>query len=603
MIRRAGTVVGMRAHRLLSRPALAASLTALIVAAGCSSTSGTITPVGDAESSTDTDRTTTGEPGGDLRWGDCDGDDIAVERTVFRAARSAGLQCASLEVPVDHDDPNGATIELALGRYTAGDPDARLGSLVVNPGGPGGSGLEFLANAGMILPEALTDRFDIVSFDPRGLAASDDLECFTDEDRQRWIDENSDFDDTDPAAVQQEATRFETELLDGCRADDADLLANIGTASVIEDLDDIREALGEDRLNFLGMSYGTRIGAAYATRYPDRVRAVALDSPVTPSRSLAALSAGQSQGIAEAIASFIDWCDGEPSCPAGPDTAATLKTVAQQLEAAPIAADPDTGVDSLDADTFATAVITAMYDPSYSWPLAEAMTSLGPDSPQRSDAVMFLAGLAGMQYSRKPDGTYGNGFEIQTLVSCADAEAPVTQEQASMFADPVSAYFTDTPSATAGACTVVPTGDDLSIAVTDAADRLLVIGTVGDPATPYGWMAEMADALGVTKRITYRGSGHAVSLTNSCVAPQLAEFFLAPETFSPADCERNPDERDIYALFATQFESMGLSASITACIVEELRAEISPLALAAANASPESSEVVAQVSRIALGCR
>ncbi|NLA34845.1 MAG: alpha/beta hydrolase [Actinobacteria bacterium] len=591
----------MRVNRLLLRPIATAAVTALLVTTGCSSSGGTITRADATESPIETGGDSNEH--GSLRWGECDPDDIAVDDTVFRAAEAAGLQCASLEVPVDHAKPEGETIEIALGRYRAAQRADRIGSLVVNPGGPGGSGLEFLANAGMLLPAALTDRFDIVSFDPRGLAASEDLECFTEDERESWITSDPDYDEGDPVAVQQEATRFETELLDGCRDDDAELLANIGTSSVIDDLDAIREAIGDEQLSFLGMSYGTRIGAGYATRYPDRVRAIALDSPVTPSRSIAELTVGQSQGIAAAIAEFIAWCDADTTCPAGPDTAATIKTVAQQLDATPIAADPDTGVDSLDADTFSTAVITAMYDPSYSGPLAEALTSLDADSLQRNDAVTFLAGLAGMQHSRKPDGGYGNGFELQSLVNCADADAPLPQEQAATIADPVRAYFTDEPTAVAGACTIIPTGDQLPIEATSAADRMLVIGTVGDPATPYPWMAEMADALGVTKRITYRGSGHAVSLTNQCVAPQLATFFTAPTDFAPADCERNPDERDIYALFSTQFATLGLPASVTACIVEELRATVSPLALAAANSSPETSDVVGEISGIALRCR
>ena len=184
----------------------------------------------------------------------------------------ADLECGTLEVPLDPADPSSETIEIAVARAeSTGDERERIGSIVLNPGGPGGSGIEFLANAASAFPEELTDRFDLVSFDPRGVGESTPVRCIDDATKD---DQLSGDLSPDTPEEQDRALDDQEEFLDGCRENSADLLEHMSTADVAADLDELREALGEDRLTYLGYSYGTSIGAVYATLFPDNVRAL-----------------------------------------------------------------------------------------------------------------------------------------------------------------------------------------------------------------------------------------------------------------------------------------------------------------------------------------
>lgn len=574
----------------------ALSIAAIVAVSGCTSgKSGSISPQGD---SGDTGASTPDETGA-LDWSRCDGDTIAVESLVLNQAAAKGMKCASMEVPVDHEEPDGATITLALARVPATKPSERIGSLVFNPGGPGGSGLEFLASSAALISPDIAERFDLVSFDPRGLGASSPLECLTPDQREEWISRSSD----EVADTPEMALEFETAVAQGCEADDAALYANIGTDAVVEDLDLIREALGEDQLNFMGISYGTRIGALYASRHPDRVRAIILDSPVTPDRSLAALAGGQAASLAESLAQFYRWCDADPECALQPDAASAARSQAERLEVTPIEVEGENGLEQLDGSMFETALITAMYDPAMSQPLAEAIVALDASGAERERAAAFLLRLAGLQHSRQPDGTYGNGFEVQTLVSCADAEAPLSSQEAEQIAESTPTLLLPDDAEPSASCTILPTGGATEITTSTAAERVLVIGSVGDPATPYAWMSQMADALGTPKRITYSGTGHGVALSQPCVSAQLVAFLTDPVAFTPTDCEQNPDERDIYATIAGQFTDLGLPGSTIECIVEGLKERISPLAIAADDGSDIDSELLTEISRIAIGCR
>lgn len=572
-------------------PLRAAALVAALLVAGCTSE--------DTSRDPGSPTTDVGDPGS-LSWGGCSEFDIDADRTVIAAAEAGGLECATLEVPVDHDDPDGATTTIALARYAATDRTARIGSLLTNPGGPGGSGLQFLVNVGMILPADLRARFDVVSFDPRGLGASDPLECLSPDEREQWITTDDPL-DTDADAVEARAVRLEEEIVAGCVADDEDLFRNIGTDSVVDDLDLIREALGDEQLTFLGLSYGTRIGAAYATRYPERVRAIALDSPVTPSPSLADLTAGQQRGIERAVRAFVDWCSGNAECAIADDPLGTLRSVAVQLRDQPIEpSDPDDL--TLDDGTFTTAVITAMYDPAYSLPLAEAVDAIARRTGETDTAVGFLGDLAAMQWSRREDGTFGNGLEIQSLVNCADANDPLTRQEARSIDGRVDDLLLGMDLPITSSCTVVPTGTPPEIGDRGIGDRLLVIGTVGDPATPYEWMSEMADALGAAHRLTYGGNGHGPSLSRECVTGQLVSFLVEPAAFSATDCDASRTERDIYSTVSNQFIAMGLPESMTTCVVDRLRERVSPLRVAS-EGSDASSELVGVISGIVLACR
>lgn len=605
-----------RPVRPAARHALVAILAVSVVALTACSSSGRITPKSAGSPTTsagsdhgEDDSEDGGPPSfGTVRWDDCDPDDIAVSEDVFDSAEENGMQCATIAVPVDHAEPSGPTIDLALGRLPAtGRRSERIGSLVVNPGGPGGSGLEFLAASGLGVPTDLRDRFDIVSFDPRGVAASSPLDCLSEQQRAERVDTQT---STDPAVNRTEAAELEESIAEGCLADDADLYANMGTDEVAADLDDIRAAVGDDGLTFLGLSYGTRIAAAYAHQFPDNVRALVLDGSVTPSRDLVDSQSGQVRGIVRAFEAFVAACDADAACPLAPDTGAALDARAAALEAQPVVVRGDDGDDdeSLTKDKFVVGVITSLYDPSMSMALAEAVASLGGNDPDRAElGASFILDLAGRQSAQRPDGSYGNGFETQTIVNCLDADGPLGTEELPRvreLAGPIPALLDSDPAADAPSCQVLPTGTDLVIGPTGATDRLLVVGTEGDPATPIEWTAQMVEALGDPASITYGGSGHTASLTRSCVTDQVVRF-LVDAAVPPdlVDCPRDPDESDVYAQIAGQFETMGLGAEVGRCIAEALRREVDALSIVSLNGDDPDMAIVRELQNAAMSCR
>lgn len=592
--------------RLLPRTSLAALAVAALLSA-CA-TEGSITRSGPADGSRTerpTDTSGGASPGspadGDLVWGSCKDAEIALPDQVLDAAETAGMECGTLAVPVDPDDPDGRTIDLAVGILAAeGSSRDRIGSLVVNPGGPGGSGLEFLASAGLMFPEELRERFDVVSFDPRGIAASSPLDCLTQSERADAVDTES---PDDPQAAVARADELERAIAAGCENDDADLFVNMGTDAVVADLDLLREALGDEQLTFLGLSYGTRIAAAYATEFPDRVRALVLDGSVTPSRDPVDSSAGQAKGIIRAVQAFADGCNADPTCALAPDAMGRMAAVAAQLDAAPVELDDE----QLTKDKFVTGVITAMYDPSVAAALADAVAALeGTDADARERGGRFLAALAGQQSSKQPDGTYGNGFEAQTVVNCLDSDGPLDAADLPRVRElvgPIPAFLDTDPAADTPNCVHLPTGDDLQLGPTTATSRILIVGTQGDPATPIEWTSQMATALGSPQVIVYGGSGHTASLNRECVTTQVTTFFVDGALTSPTDCPRDPAEADIYALFAQQFAAMGLGDDVAQCIADGLRSRIDPLELVGMSDDDVDPALMRTMTEVALGCR
>ena len=590
---------------------VAALVLALSLVGACSSSNGKITLDRSATTSAaGSDETTTkgssGTTSGSLDWGSCSNVDIAASKDALTSAKQDGMQCATLEVPVDHAHPDGPTTELALARLpTTGSASKRIGSLIVNPGGPGGSGLEFLATSGLAIPAELRKHFDIVSFDPRGIAASSPLDCLTQTQRADLVDAKT---PDDPAQAVATAIADEQEIAAGCAADDDALFHHMGTDQVAADLDDIRAAVGDERLTFLGLSYGTRIAASYAAQFPDKVRAVVLDGSVTPSRDLAETQGGQIKGIVRALDTFVQQCNADATCAIAPDALGKLTAVNDALDATPLTVKTAEGDETLDQDKYQTGVITALYDPSVSMALADAVSALAGTDPARAqEAGKFLLDLAGQQDSKRPDGTYGNGFETQSVVNCLDADSPLEPAEVPKvreIAGSIPAFLDTDPAADSPSCTALPTGDGFDVTANAAKAHLLIVGTEGDPATPIEWTRAMADALGNPAVITYGGNGHTASLSRSCVTEQVTAFFIDGKVPSGLkDCPRDPEESDIYAQIANQFETMGLGADMGKCIADAIRGEIDPLGIISLNRDDADPAIVQKLQRAALSCR
>ena len=487
----------------------------------------------------------------------------------------ADLECGTLEVPLDPADPSSETIELAVARAeSTGDERERIGSIVLNPGGPGGSGIEFLANAASAFPEELTDRFDLVSFDPRGVGESTPVRCIDDATKD---DQLSGDLSPDTPEEQDRALEDQEEFLDGCRENSADLLEHMSTADVAADLDELREALGEDRLTYLGYSYGTSIGAVYATLFPDNVRALVLDGSVSPSATEEQQLLAQAQGFERTLANFVATCNADPACVIGPDASSAIAAARSSLATDPVEVRTDSGTRTLGPDLFDLAVATALYDTTLWGALAAAI-----DDVDGAGASTLLS-LVDRQVGRQPDGSYDNSTDAQTMVSCADSPERPSVDEATAAAERILAaaptFGGITAYGTLG-CLDWPTAANPLPTITGAgAPTILVVGTLGDPATPYEWAQQMADTLESAVLLTYEGDGHTAFLRGGpCVEEAVVAYLVdltvpSPGTRCPAQ-EADSGFTSIRDEVLAQFEEAGIPEDVAGCVVDGIIAEL-----------------------------
>ena len=435
------------------------------------------------------------------------------------AGESIGLECATLTVPLDYDAPDGEMVDIAVARASTADDDIRIGSLVFNPGGPGGSGIEFLTSAAAVVPPELSDRFDLVSFDPRGVGASTAIDC------EAAFDDDLTLlapgDDAGWDALLAEA-RGRT---DTCTTESVALEPYVGTNNAARDLDELRNVLGDEQLSYVGFSYGTRLGATYAELFPDRVRALVLDGAVKPTDDLALIGLEQGPGFDAAFQSFAAACDADADC-ALAELGRTLDVyaglVAEISELGSFATD--------DADRILTpgelqlGVVAALYSTQL-WPvLADAL--LVADTQQDGSLLQVLADS---YLGRQPDGTYDNSQLAGLSINCADDPARPQVEEVRAQAEVVAAasvFFADFLRARTGCIGTPDSIDPIAIGPAEGAAPILVIGTTGDPATPYEWAVEMAEALSSGVLYSVESEGHTAFLSVPCVDDVVISYLV-----------------------------------------------------------------------------
>ena len=511
--------------------------------------------------------TTDGSGGGtaeQVNWNRCKG----------KVTSLAGLECASLEVPLDPLQPKGDTIELALARKpSTGSASDRIGSLIMNPGGPGGSGLDFLANASTSFPDSLTEKFDLVSFDPRGVGESDPVRCLDDQQKDEQL-----TGDLSPDTPEEKARteRDQQELQQGCEQRNPELISHMSTADVAADVDQIRIALGDDKLNFLGYSYGTSIGATYATLYPDTVRAMVLDGSVSPSSTPEQEALVQATGFERTLASFVKSCDANPSCALGPDAAAAIASTRASLETDPVKVTDASGTRTLGPDLFDYGLATALYDSSTWGPVAQAIKDI------RSGGAETIFTLVDRQTGRQPDGTYDNSSDAQTMVNCSDAtERPTQAEADAAEAQIIQAAPTFGPLLGTGltSCNGWPTpANPIPTPSAKDAPPILVVGTVGDPATPYEWAQEMTSALGSAVLLTYEGNGHTAFLRGGqCIEDAVVDYLVdltVPKTDTRCPAQSDSDNFGGIKDLLIKELSASVPKDVATCIVEGMISEV-----------------------------
>ncbi|MHB8458454.1 MAG: alpha/beta hydrolase [Candidatus Limnocylindrales bacterium] len=457
-----------------------------------------------------------------MRWSDC----------------GNGFECGTVVVPRDYADPGAGTILLALIRLPAIDPAHRIGSLVVNPGGPGASGVDFVRNdAASLFPDAIRERFDIVGFDPRGVARSTPIRCVDNLDHFLAADPNPDT----PAEL---ATLLDGErsFVAGCERRDGDLLPYVGTLNVARDVDRIRSAIGDPALTYVGFSYGTLIGSIYADLFPDRVRALVLDGAIDPTVDLAHLREGQAVAFEGALDRFLADCARRTTCAfhnggrPGPAFDALMRRIdVRPLPAILLRDSRPVG------PTFAwDAVIGSLYAPQ-GWPLLAEALALA----QQGDGSYLLA-LADPLNGRNPDGSYSNLVDANSAVTCLDFPGPRN----------AAAYEAEVPRFTALAprlgalfayndvdCAFwpVPPARVPAPASGVGAPPILVVGSTGDPATPYAWAVALAHQLVSGVLITRTGEGHTGYAFSACVRAAADTYLLSLRPPAPGTtCPTSP---------------------------------------------------------------
>jgi pimeloyl-ACP methyl ester carboxylesterase len=441
-----------------------------------------------------------------LAWTDCGG----------------GFQCATLPVPLDPASP-GRTIDLAVVRARAHDAGRRIGTLVVNPGGPGVPAVAFLRNVASTLPATVRDRFDLVAFDPRGVGESDPIQCLDSLDPvfdQSFEPQT----DADHAALVSAMTT----LAQQCAARNGDLLAHVSTADAVRDLEQLRVALGEQRLSFVGYSYGTFLGASYAEAHPDRVRAFVLDGPVDPTMSARAVTLAQARGFEHVLDDFLADCSEHPGCAFhhGGRAARAYDALRAQAARTPLPTDDRDGR-TLNRTRFDAAVLQQLYLGRHAWPaLAESLAAA-----ERGDATTLLSG-ADSFVGRSDDGRDDHALESFWAVTCLDGpvvksvEAAADLERRAVALAPRLGAFVVNNSLP---CSVWPVRPRAPVGPLRAAGAppILVIGTTEDPATPLAQARALARSLRRGRLLVAAGEQHtSFDNGNECVDDIVTRYLV-----------------------------------------------------------------------------
>ena len=431
--------------------------------------------------------------------------------------------CATLTVPLDYRDAAGETLEIALLKAPAEDPDRRIGSLVVNPGGPGAPGTDYAAQAQAVFREPLLDAYDIVGFDPRGTGASNPVDCLSDDELDRYVAEDPDPDT--PAEV-TEYMRWVAAFGAGCAERSGELAAHVTTVEAARDMDVLRAALGESALTYFGASYGTKLGATYADLFPDKVGRMVLDGAVDLSIDSRRLSLEQAGGFETALRAYVEECVSRDDCVLGDSVEAGLdriKRFLDEVDAEPLPTDSDR---ELRVGNAFYGIVLPLYNRQY-WPILDQ--ALGAAFEGDGSALLLLSDL----YHSREGGRYvDNSAEAIYAINCLDdpyaipasevpAQIPAFEKVAPTFG---SVFAWGLTSCLGTEVESTERDRDIDAA---GAPPILVIGTTRDPATPYQWAVNLAGQLDSGVLVSRDGDGHTgYNAGNACVDTAVEDYLL-----------------------------------------------------------------------------
>lgn len=436
--------------------------------------------------------------------------------------RKLSFACGTVEVPLDYDHPDGDKVTLYLVRVRLAGQHNRIGSLLVNPGGPGGSGLDAAVGLSLQLPTDVLSRFDLVGFDPRGVGLSDPIQCISDSFKDQIT--AADPDARTPAEFAAQV-RLSQQIATQCSDKYGDKLGNFNTVETARDMDMIRQALGDKKMTYLGFSYGTLLGAVYAQLFPQRIRALVLDGAVDPTQDQVAAGEGQAKGFQNAFNQFAAACRAQgKKCPLGSDPRGFVTTLMKKATASPIPSSKPGEQRRATGGNVQLAVISALYDQS-KWP--DLSSALAAASKGNAQGVLALDD----QYNERDDsGHFTNILDANITINCNDMNGKLSQATIkAKLADWRKKYPLFGASQALSLLTCQSWQQDRhpipQIQATGSAP-VLVVGTVNDPATPYKSAQALSKELSSGVLLTWNGQGHTAYPKTPCVTTTVDSYLV-----------------------------------------------------------------------------
>ncbi len=442
-----------------------------------------------------------------------------IEWNTCEGSTSTEVECGNIEVPFDYSDPDKGSFVLYVKKHNAANPADRIGSMLVNPGGPGFGGSSLADDAEYYFSQDLIDRFDIIAWDPRGTGESTPaVDCVDTFDEYFGLDSPPETPEEKQALIDASQA-----FNDKCAENSGTILPYISTRASAQDINSLRLALGEEKVSFFGFSYGSELGTTWATMFPETVRAIVVDGAVDPNASSIQEGMNQAKGFEGQLATFLKQCSERTTCEFhnNGDAEAAFDKLVLDIDAKPLEVSKDRT--PVTQGVLFTAVAQAMYS-DYYWPqLSEALSAA-----QNGDGKGILQ-LYDDYYQRKADGTYGNELEAFLAISCLDDPgATSTKEVDSHIEDFIAAAPRLGGNFAYGySCALWPVKQATKVSITGkGAGPIVVVGTTGDPATPLESTRKMAQGLEQGILIVVDANQHTGYGANNCVVKAVDDYLI-----------------------------------------------------------------------------